>query len=494
MWQSKPKHPDHVILSAEEQSKLIMTTVEPEDQLELTAHITDEEAVRRVFDANNVAWTAVQASIFSVAGVFTLLYSIYAYSRAPRLAWAVALSMTLVSVVAAKAAMDRRKRAARSETAAGGGRRSTDWIPGYYVAVLAALSYIGGHEGAGAWGVIFPFILIGLRFTLPRRLAFNGAMYAVTMTLMYLRDPRFHLNVAFSYALVFVIATSLAALNSRRVRRKTIEEWSVRRASAREQLRMRDELRYARELQLSMLPEGAPVLDWADIAGISIPATEVGGDYFDYIDADGSLAVICGDVAGHGMAAGITLSALRGGITLLRHECTQPAAVLERLQEVVTESSRRRTLVTLAAVLFDPRRRVARIANAGHPPILLRRASGRVESIELFGRPLGVRRSEPIPEREVYFDAGDIFLLHSDGIYETTNSVGEPFGLERLSSLLASLDGSAAVVRDGVLRSVAEFRGDAPQQDEVTVVVVRISSPTWSPSNNTSSPSNNTSS
>jgi phosphoserine phosphatase RsbU/P len=272
------------------------------------------------------------------------------------------------------------------------------------------------------------------------------------------------------------IPVGIGALTSRRVRRNTIERWSERRTSAREQMRMRDELRYAREVQLSMLPEAAPVLDWADIAGISIPATEVGGDYFDYIDVDGALAVICGDVAGHGMASGITLSALRGGITLLRREFLHPAAVLERLQEVVTESSRKRTLVTLAAVLFDPRRRVATVANAGHPPILIRRTSGLVDSIELFGPPLGVRRNEPVPEREVPFGAGDIFLLHSDGVYETTNAAGDQYGLDRLSALLASLHGSAAEVRDGVLRSVAEFRGTAAQQDDVTVVVIRIAS------------------
>ena len=447
-----------------------MTVVEPEDQLELAAHITDEEAVRRVFDAHNVAWTAVQSSILAIAGVFMLMYSITS-SKAPRFSWAIALSMTLMSVVAAKAAMDRRK---RFETTAGGGRRSTDWITAYYIAQLAALSYVGGHDGVGIFGVLFPLILSGLRFAIARRLAFNGALYAVTMTIMYFRGTRLRISVVFTYLIVFAIASSIGALNSRRVRRKTIAEWSQRRASAREQLRMRDELRYARELQLSMLPDAAPVVPWADIAGVSIPATEVGGDYFDYIDVDGSLAVICGDVAGHGMAAGITLSALRGGITLLRHEFTHPAAVLERLQEVVTESSRRRTLVTLVAALFDPRRKVARIANAGHPPILVRRASGRVDSIDLFGHPLGVRRSEPIPEREVYFERGDIFLLHSDGIYETTNAGGEPFGLERLAALFASLNVSAALVRDAVLRSVAAFRGNAPQQDDVTVVVVRI--------------------
>jgi sigma-B regulation protein RsbU (phosphoserine phosphatase) len=237
---------------------------------------------------------------------------------------------------------------------------------------------------------------------------------------------------------------------------------------------MRDELRYARELQLSMLPDAPPPVEWADIAAISIPATEVGGDYFDYIDVDGSLAVICGDVAGHGLASGITLSALRGGIILLSQSLTNPSAVLERLHDVVAKSSRKRTLVTLTAALFDPRRRRATIASAGHPPVIVRRTDGSVELIELFGPPLGARRMERIGQREIPFAAGDVFLLHSDGVYEATNEAAEQYGLDRLVSVLGSSDGSAIEVRDHVLRSVEQFRGNAAQQDDLTVVVVKI--------------------
>jgi len=88
-----------------------------------------------------------------------------------------------------------------------------------------------------------------------------------------------------------------------------------------------------------MLPEAPPQLDWADVAGISLPATEVGGDYYDYYVVDGSLAVVCGDVAGHDWPVG-SHSQRFAAASPSAEGTNDPAHVLERLQEVVTQSSR----------------------------------------------------------------------------------------------------------------------------------------------------------
>jgi serine phosphatase RsbU (regulator of sigma subunit) len=446
------------------------------DELEQAAQLTDAEAVRRVFDAHNAVWTAIFATVFALFDAGLLIYA-FASGQAPKLSsWIAALQM-IVAAAAAAMAMElanakpgKRMRAPTRLVS----RHLTDWIFAYFLVQYAVFAYIGGPKGTEVWGTLFPWLLLGLRLSFARRLAFLVTLYATALVFLYARNVRFGAKDLGGLAITYAIALAIGAMNSRRVRRKTIQESSERRESAREQLRMRDELRYARELQLSMLPDEPPSLSWADIAAISIPATEVGGDYFDYIDVDGSLAVICGDVAGHGLASGITLSALRGGIILLSQSLTNPSAVLERLHDVVAKSSRKRTLVTLTAALFDPHRRRATIASAGHPPVIVRRSNGTVETIELFGPPLGARRVERIGQREVSFSRGDVFLLHSDGIYEATNEAGEQYGLDRLARVVESSDGSAAEVRDAVLRSVEQFRGNAAQQDDVTVVVVKI--------------------
>jgi sigma-B regulation protein RsbU (phosphoserine phosphatase) len=262
---------------------------------------------------------------------------------------------------------------------------------------------------------------------------------------------------------------------SHRMRKKVTSDWSLRRADARERIRMRDELRYARELQLSMLPECAPALAWADICSISVPATEVGGDYYDYFVHDERVALVCGDVAGHGMAAGLVLAGLRSGFTLLRDSLDDPSAVLQRLHSLVAETSRRRMLVTVSVVLIDRAAQRVTIASAGHPPVILRRANGDIETIDLFAPPLGVRLPVAIPQRVLPLTPGDTFVLHSDGVYESRNVDEESYGFERLERVVRDHGGGAAEeLRNAILRDVAEFRGEVEQDDDVTVVVCRI--------------------
>jgi sigma-B regulation protein RsbU (phosphoserine phosphatase) len=267
----------------------------------------------------------------------------------------------------------------------------------------------------------------------------------------------------------------IGAFFNRRARRRIVAEWSERHAQAVEQLRMRDELQLAREMQLSMLPEAPPALPWLDVAAVSIPATEVGGDYYDYFHVGERLALVCGDVAGHGLASGIVLTALRSGFTLLRDSLADPAAVLMRLHDLVVQTSRRRMLATAAVVVIDPLTRRARIASAGHPPVMFRsNGSTAVRPIELFGPPLGVRLPVHIAQTEIAVAPGDIFVLHSDGIYETVNEAGEPFGLDRLAAVIAGSNGRASNFLAAIVDEVTAFRGPAAQEDDLTVVVAIV--------------------
>jgi sigma-B regulation protein RsbU (phosphoserine phosphatase) len=327
--------------------------------------------------------------------------------------------------------------------------------------------------------VIFPTATMALRLLLPQRILLNASMLAIVgaAALLLPIGGKTHQTSAVYITLgtMNLFCFAVGALTSRGLKRTAIDEGTQRRAEAREQLRIRDELRFAREVQISMLPEAPPQLAWADVAGISLPATEVGGDYYDYFVVDGRLAVVCGDVAGHGLASGITLSALRSGFTLLRDSLLDPAHVLERLQEVVIQSSRRRMMVTISVLLLDHDASRATIASAGHPPLLIVRSETRThEFVELFAPPLGARLGGSIPQSVVPFAAGDLFVLHSDGIYETANARGESYGLERLGRVVAACEGTAEEIRDAVLRDVETFRGNEAQQDDVTLVVVRI--------------------
>lgn len=351
---------------------------------------------------------------------------------------------------------------------------SLTYVAAQYVLSLAFARHDGDWFG---WTITFPLLMLGFRMFLPELVLLHAMLLGGGVVMSFLapiaKIPAFPFYI--SMVVLNVLTLGGESWLSYRLRKEVTGEWGERRKHAREQLRMRDELQYARELQLSMLPECAPALPWADICSISIPATEVGGDYYDYFVEDGRVALVCGDVAGHGMAAGLVLSALRSGFTLLRDSLKDPAAVLRRLHDLVAQTSRRRMLVTVSVVLVDHNTQRATIASAGNPPVLYRRANGDVETLNLFAPPLGVRLPVDIPQRTIDVAPGDVFVLHSDGIYESRNAAGEDYGLDRLADVVSERgNGSAEELRDAILDDLAKFRGGEEAADDVTVVVCKL--------------------
>jgi serine phosphatase RsbU (regulator of sigma subunit) len=453
--------------------------------LDQLAQTTEPQMVRRRFDEHNLVWAYVISWFFALSSLILIPFSIV--EKQQRLLHAVIavgdalLTLFMIAAMAELRRVRRREKVEPRRYAEIVKRNFAGWLITVFVVKFASLIFFALNENGGwiAWGVIFPTATMALRLLLPQRIALNSMMLAIALAAVLAapsgRKQRNGSGVLIALVSVNVGCFAIGAFTSRNLKRTAIEEGVQRRTEAREQLRIRDELRFAREVQISMLPEAPPQLPWADVAGISLPATEVGGDYYDYFVVDGRLAVVCGDVAGHGLASGITLSALRSGFTLLRDQLLDPAHVLDRLQEVVTQSSRRRMMVTISVLLLDPESQRATIASAGHPPLIHIHAATRTpEMIELFAPPLGARLGGNVPQRVVSFTTGDVFVLHSDGIYETTNAAGEEYSLARLGRVAAGWDGTAAEISDAVLRDVETFRGAASQQDDVTLVVVRI--------------------
>jgi len=451
--------------------------------LDQLAQITEPQMVRRRFDEQNLVWAYVISWLFAISSLILVPFSaVWKQQRFVHGVLAIGDALLTLLIIAAISELRRaRRRDSRPPRSYARlvGRNLSGWLITIVVVKFGVLTYFALTDSGGwiAWGVIFPTATIALRLLLPQRIVLNTIMLAIITVAVLAapvgRKPKNFRGIFTALATVNISCFVAGAITSRGVRKNAIEEGVQRRTEAREQLRIRDELRFAREVQISMLPEAPPQLPWADVAGVSLPATEVGGDYYDYFVVDGRLAIVCGDVAGHGLASGITLSALRSGFTLLRDQLLDPARVLDRLQEVVTQSSRRRMMVTISVLLLDPQTHLATIASAGHPPLLHVHA-GTPDLIELFAPPLGARLGASVPQRVVPFATGDIFVLHSDGIYETVNANGEEYSLDRLGRIVAACHGTAEEIRDTVLRDVEEFRGAAAQQDDVTIVVVRV--------------------
>lgn len=261
-------------------------------------------------------------------------------------------------------------------------------------------------------------------------------------------------------------------------RRRFLRRWRTDSVHTRDRLRMREELESARRIQLGMLPMAPPDLGWIELASSSTPATEVGGDYYDYFRlAPHRTAVVIADVAGHGLASALLLSGLRSCLYLLGPELAAPVPVLERLTGMVRATGGGRTFVTLLAAVFDREAGCVRVAAAGHPPALHR--DGRTGAITPLGLPaaaLGTFVGSPYAEVEHAVAPGDLLVFYTDGVVETRDGRGEEFGDERLLAALAATapGAGAAEVRDAILAGLDGFRGAIEPQDDFTVVVARV--------------------
>jgi hypothetical protein len=438
---------------------------------------SDEDAVRRRFARRNRICLGVLLVFYTVVAIIQLTDS----ARRGNIIEVVVAALNAGLMALGLLFLRYTNQERRGETL---GLRIGDWVRRHIHAVLLTFVFVQytfslwytkeSDEWVG-WVMTTPFVVLAFRMLVSELVLLHCFLLGGGLVMMFLGTFPERIPIYIAMLVINAICLTIELLLSYRMRRDVVREWSSRRTQAREQIRMRDELRYARELQLSMLPECAPLLDWADICSVSIPATEVGGDYYDYFVDGDRIALVCGDVAGHGMASGLVLSALRSGFTLLRDSLGDPAAVLKRLHDLVMHTSRRRMLVTVSVVLLDRNTHTATIASAGHPPVLLRRADGTVETIALYAPPLGVRLKLEIPQRRIDVAPGDTFVLHSDGIYETLNAAGESYGMERLEQVVREQGGvEAELLRDAILRDVARFRGGGEPDDDVTVVVCRL--------------------
>jgi len=240
------------------------------------------------------------------------------------------------------------------------------------------------------------------------------------------------------------------------------------------QHRLNEQLLVAKEIQSKLLPATLPQRPGLEIAGRSLPALAVGGDYFDVIELPGGdLLAIVADVSGKGIQAAIRMSGLQAMTHSLVFQDLQPGAVLARLNEYLGRGGLRGHFVTACVLRIGGQGRRVRLASAGHEAVLLARAGGRGECVEQQrGLPLGLRQDQVYPERELQLSPGARLFIYTDGLTDTRNAAGEHFGLERLQARLAERGASAAAWLDGLFAELERHRGETPWSDDLTALIL----------------------
>lgn len=240
-----------------------------------------------------------------------------------------------------------------------------------------------------------------------------------------------------------------------------------------DQLRVRDELEVARQLQRDLLPQETPLWPGWRIAHSYRTAQEIGGDYYDFLPLDdGRWVVTVGDASGHGISAGLLMAIANASLKTAIELDPSPSAVLGLLNRVLKRTGGRRAFMTLFYGVLDVTTGELEFASAGHPFPLLRRSSGEVEELGRGAFPLGLRRQVDYPSYRLTLKPGDFLVLYSDGLPEAIGGDSEQsFGFERLRRHLEK-PGTTQDLHDAILHSVDEHLGNAAPQDDLTLVVL----------------------
>ncbi len=247
-----------------------------------------------------------------------------------------------------------------------------------------------------------------------------------------------------------------------------------------EQERMKHELAIARRIQLASLPQTTPRISGLDIAGISIPALEVGGDYFDYLNGKpDQITVIVGDVSGKGTSAALYMSKVQGILRSLHDFGLSPRELFVRANHLLREALDRNSFVTSIGACFDASTKRLRLARAGHLPLYHYQArTGRIDKLTPKGLGLGLDDDRlfaaELEERSLSYETGDVFLFVTDGVTEAQSEHGGEFGEESLTEILGKSVGEPAdCIRDRVVHAVKSFVNNEHQHDDLTLVVVK---------------------
>jgi serine phosphatase RsbU (regulator of sigma subunit) len=364
--------------------------------------------------------------------------------------------------------------------------RAVVWLPaltslttlGTFIFCIYLLVRALREKRPGAWILMGGVMLFAISLTV--------TLLSVNRILPISYDYYFYLQIFIVLSIPVAVSIFLAhnfARTSRNLSERLVEvkqlsarqiEQERREAELRaENARRTKELEEARQLQISMLPQKMPVLPNLEIAAYMKPATEVGGDYYDFhVSQDGTLTLAVGDATGHGLKAGTLVSVTKGLFNSLAH-APDISATLNQMSRSLKMMNLRGLFMALTLLRFKGNDLL--ISAAGMPSVLIyRAASGAVEEFSLRALPLGSIAKFRYSEQQTSLGSGDVVLLMSDGFPEMFNEQNEMLGFEKAAEVLPQIAQTTPhEIIDRLVRIAQQWAGSRPPDDDVTFVVLK---------------------
>jgi sigma-B regulation protein RsbU (phosphoserine phosphatase) len=254
--------------------------------------------------------------------------------------------------------------------------------------------------------------------------------------------------------------------------------------TAAEKKRLEEELRIARQIQMSLLPRGPLEMPGLGVTALCVPAREVGGDYYDFFPLGASrLGVLIADVAGKGTSAALYMAELKGLVLSLSQIYQSPRQLLIEANRILSATLDSRSFITMTYAVIDVANGVMTYARAGHTPLIFLPASGTGAQVLVpNGMVLGLRIEgaearfgELLEEKQVRLGVGDVIVFYTDGITEAMNPASDLFGESRLSRIVEEHGHlQSGELRERILREIEAFVGSADQHDDMTMILIKV--------------------
>ena len=271
------------------------------------------------------------------------------------------------------------------------------------------------------------------------------------------------------------VATFRDLSEKNRQLQEAYDELKAAQAQLIEKERLERELKVAAEIQLSILPDVLPAHPSFDFGGRILPARQVGGDFYDVFDlGDNKMGVLIGDVADKGVPSAIFMARAHALIIAESDRATTPGEVLRMVNNHITRLEKSTQFVTALYGVLDTSTREFSYARAGHEPPLLLEVDGTVRRLPYQpGMALGLWENITLDEFKFMMPKGSLLMMYTDGMTDCRNPRGQPFGLDRIKTTMASLGSfTAQSACDQLFETLMSYQAGSKQEDDVTLVAV----------------------